>query len=113
VAEHLAELIVAHLADVLRASAERGDAHDRVGRGAAGDLHGRAHGLVEIVGTRFIDEVHRALHEGVRRQERIGLVTQDVHERIADAHHVELSHAGLPCGGPGVSLADRPGSTFR
>src|SRR6266581_5115238 len=75
-------------------TAERGDPDDRVGGGAARDLDGGAHGVIDLARARLVDEMHGSLDEAVEVEERLALVAEDVHERVADADDVDLvSHA--------------------
>ena len=65
VAEHVAEVVGRHLADVGGAAAEAGDAAHRVGRRPAAHLHGRAERAVQVHGAVGVDQRHRALDERV------------------------------------------------
>ena len=88
VPEHLAELVVADLADVRRPPAEAGDAAHRVGRRPAAHLDRRAERAVELEGPLGVDQRHRALDELVLVEERVVGVGDHVDERVADADDV-------------------------
>ncbi len=91
VTEDLSELIVAHLAHVVRAAAERRHAHHRVGRRAARDLDARAHRVVEGARPILVDEMHGPLHQALPLDQALLRLAQHVHQGVADAHHVELA----------------------
>jgi hypothetical protein len=95
VGEHCAELVVAHLAQVLRGAAERGDPDDRVRRRPAGDLDGGAHRVVDLGRTGLIDQRHRALRHPQAIDEVVALVADHVDEGVADPDHVELGRCGM------------------
>ena len=90
VREDRAELIVGHLADVGRLAPERGDAGDRVPRRTAGRLLARSHDAVELLGHLGVDQIHRALRQVVRRQQRVVGLGDHVDDGVADRSHVEL-----------------------
>ena len=71
VAEHIAQLVVGDLADVRRATAERGDAGNRVAGGAARLFDARPHDGVEPFGRLRIDERHASLGQVVLHEERV------------------------------------------
>ncbi len=103
VGEDLAELVIPHLAHVMRTGAEGCHADDRVGGRAPGDLHPGAHRVVEVAGVGLVDEAHRPLGQAAADDQRVARVAQDVDERIADAEHVDrvgpprrVSHARSP-----------------
>jgi len=106
-AEDLAKLVIAYLADVLRTASEGGHANDRVGGRAAGDLHTGAHGLVELLRACLVHEAHRPLDQPEAGDQFVVGLAQDVHERIADTEHVEIGrlshggHPGIPAGSGG------------
>src|SRR5437899_10841596 len=116
VAEDLPQLIVTDLAHIVCAAAERGDPDDRVGGGAARDLDGGAHGVIDLARARLVDEMHGSLDEAVEVEERLALVAEDVHERVADADDVDLvSHvppSSCPAGSTGRS-GDRADAASR
>ena len=91
VAEHLAELVVADLADVGGPAAEAGDAAHRVGRRAAAHLDRRPERPVQVDGPVGVDQRHRALDELVLAEERVVGVGDDVDEGVADADDVVAS----------------------
>ena len=105
VAEDLPELIVAHLADVVRAASEGGHSHHGVGRRAARHLDPGAHGLVERAGPGLVHQVHRPLHETLPRDLVLVGLAQHVDQGVADADHVQLglSHGGAPAAWAGSS----------
>ena len=89
VREDLAELVVGDLADEPAFAAERGDAGDRIGSRAAGDLHARAHLGVERVGFLGREhELHRALGDADLFDERVVCGGEDVDDGIADRDDV-------------------------
>ena len=95
VAEHPAEIVVAHLADVGRSPAEAGDADDRVGGRATAHLDGTAQCPIEVHRPVGVDQGHRPLHEFVVAEEPVVGVGDDVDQSVADTHHVELQrHVG-------------------
>ena len=94
VAEHLAEVVVADLADVRRRAAEAGDAAHRVGGRAAAHLDRRPERLVQLDGPVGVDQVHPALHQAVLDEELVGGVGDHVDQGVADADHVEAGVAG-------------------
>ena len=116
VAEHRTELVVVHPPDERGGPAERRDAHHRVGGRPAGDLRRRAHRRVELLGARGVDERHRALLETVGGDELVGLVAQDVDERVADPDDVEPvagAHvAHRPSGAAHAADGDRHADTL-
>ena len=73
VREHRTELVVEHPTDERGLAAEAGDARDRVGGGATGRLDRVAHGRVDLLGARRLDERHRTLHEAVGLDEGVVL----------------------------------------
>ena len=96
-AEDAAELVVVDLADEGAAAAERGHPGDGIGGRAAGELHGRAHGPVEVAGAIGIDQRHGALRQPMGGQEGIVGMAEDIDDGIADADDVEdlVGHAAI------------------
>ena len=88
VAEHPAQLVVAHLADVGGAAPEAGDATHRVGGRAAAHLDRRTERPVQLDGAFGLDQRHRSLHEVVLPEELVAGVGDHVDERVADADDV-------------------------
>ena len=95
VAEHLAQLIVLHLADIGRAGAERGQRRHAVGAGAARHLDRRPDARVEPRHARAIDQRHGAL--GQIEPLELPLVGLDDHvdDRVAEPDHV-VAGGGAP-----------------
>ena len=89
VPEHLAELVVGDAADERRPPAERRDSDERVGSRAAGDLHCGRHRGVELLGACGVDQRHRAGGQVVGGEELVGLVAQNVDQRVPDPDNVE------------------------
>jgi hypothetical protein len=89
--EHLAELVVAHLADIGALAAERGDPGDRVAARAAGHLDAGSHRGVELLRPRLVDQHHAALGQLVRGQEGVIGMGNDVDDGVADPQHVNGS----------------------
>ncbi len=103
-AEHLAELVVLHLADEGGLGAEGGEAGDGVGGRAAGNLHRRRHGVIERGGTLFVDQRHAALGDVMVLKELIVHAREHIDDGIADAGDgkTRLTHeASFRCGGKG------------
>ncbi len=97
--EHRAELVVADFPDV-RGPAAQGDQADHgVRRRPARALDGVGDQRVETLGTVRIDQRHRALGQGMVREEPVVGVCQDIHDRVSQADDV--------VGGPGGGLVHR------
>ncbi len=92
--EHLAERVIAHLADEGGRAAEGGHPGRGVGSRAAGDLRGRVHGLVDPVRLVTVDQGHRALLPSEPGGKVIRCLRQDIHDRMSDRHHIEGSLHG-------------------
>ena len=88
VAEHLAELVVADLADVRGPAAEAGDAAHGVRRRAAAHLDRTAQGPVDVQRAIGVDQRHRPLHQVVLVDEVVVGVGDDVDQSVADADDV-------------------------
>ena len=88
VAEHLAEVVVADLADVGGTAAERGDAAHRVGRRPAAHLDRTAERPVQVERPVGVDQGHRALDQVVPAMNSSSAWRDDVDERVADADDV-------------------------
>src|SRR5206468_9445717 len=101
VAEHLAELILRHLADKAGAKAERRKTRNRVGCRSAARLDARWHALVQPVRLLGIDQAHRPFDEPLAFQKFIVGSGNHVHNGIADGKNVEagLGHWALLNGG--------------
>ena len=95
VPEDAAQLVVAHLADEGAAPAERSQPRHGVGRRAARDLDRRAHGGVERLGARAVDQGHGALGQVLGLEEGLVGLGQHVDDGVADADDVEglVGHA--------------------
>jgi hypothetical protein len=91
--EDLAELVIGHLAEIGRPAAETGDAGGGVAGAAARGLDGGPHSGVEQFRALGIDEVHRALDDGIVDEEGLVAAGDDIDNRIADAQDVELVHS--------------------
>ncbi len=88
--EHGSELVVAKLADVTGATAQRDQTDHRVRRRAARAFHRVGNQRVESSGLLGVDERHRTLGQAVLLQERVVRVGQDVDDGVADADYVEF-----------------------
>ena len=87
----LAQQVVADLADVAGLAAERRDAGDGIAGRAAGSLDAGAHGAVDRLGARLVDQRHRALVHRLGGEEGVVGLADHVDDGIADADDVELS----------------------
>ena len=99
VAVDLAEKIVANLADIGPAAAERGDAGHRVADRAARDLDRRPHHPIERLGARRVDQGHRPLDQPFAFEKRLVGMGDHIDDGIADADDIEarLGHGfGAP-----------------
>jgi hypothetical protein len=92
-----AEIVVGHLADEGCPPAERGDAGDRVPRRTTRALDRRRNRLVQRVGARRVDQMHRALGELLGDQKIVVDARHHVDDGVADAENVELGvgHGGF------------------
>ena len=97
--EDLAELVVPDATDVRGAAAEVRESRDGIRDGAAGHLGGRAHHLVDLVRTPFVDQVHRAGDDADLLDDFVIDVRQHVNDSVADAE--ELDIIGHLTGPPG------------
>ena len=88
-AEHLAELVVRHLADKAAAPSEHGHSGDRVGSRAPTDFPPWAHFRIEIGGALCADQLHRALGQILGRKKFFVGCCQHVHDGIADRNNIQ------------------------
>ena len=88
-AEHRAELIVAHLTDIGAFAAEARDAGKRVGRRAARDFHRRGHAAIERIGAFRIDQRHRPFFEPEIVEQSIFGLRQYIDDRVANAYYIQ------------------------
>ncbi len=89
VAEHLAELIVADLADIRRGPTETSDPTHRVGGRSATHFDGRSECAIQLERPIGVDQIHPALHQAVFIEERVGGMGNHVDKRISDANDIE------------------------
>ncbi len=89
VAKHLAQQIVAHLADIAAAAAERGDPGHGVAGRAARALDRRPHLPIERFGALGIDQGHRARGEVLLGEKPLVGMRDHVDDRIADADDID------------------------
>ena len=88
VAERAAELIVLDLADKGRSPPRHDKPDNGIGRRAAGDLDRRAHGVIDRLGTRLVDQRHRAFVHALLEQKIFFGAGDHIDNRIADAENV-------------------------
>ncbi|CAB4853160.1 unannotated protein [freshwater metagenome] len=88
VAEHVAQFVVADLADVRRTATETGDTGHGVGGRSTAHLDGASERLVEVDRSLGVDERHRTLHQFVLVDETVVGMTDDVDEGVAHADDV-------------------------
>ena len=95
VAEHPAQQIVAHLADIGAVAAERGDPGHRVAGRPARGLDRRPHDPIERLGAFGVDQGHRPLDQRLLLEERLVGMGDHVDNGIADADDVDggFAHA--------------------
>jgi stage V sporulation protein SpoVS len=65
VIEDLAKLVLGHLAEIGRPAAKAGNARRRVAGAAARGFDRRSHARIQKLGPVRVDQVHRALDDGV------------------------------------------------
>ena len=92
VPEHLAEIIVAHLADIGAASAERGESGHRIAARPAGTFRRRPHLGIEEIGPIRTDQHHATLVQRVFGKKGVIGLHHDIDERVADTEEVEIGH---------------------
>src|SRR5262249_25523892 len=107
--EYLAEIVLADLADVVGAAAERRDADHGVRGGPPRHLDTGSHRRVQLTGALLVDQMHGALREPMPVEELVVLVTQDVDHRVSYADHVDLVNERWPSHAP--SSVTEGGST--
>ena len=86
-----AESVVLDLADESGTRSEGGEANDGIGRRATGHFQGRAHGVIDRLRTRLVDQRHRAFVHALLEQKIFFGAGDDIDDRIADAENVETS----------------------
>ena len=96
VAEHPAELVVAHPADIGGTAAERRHRRDGVGAGAARDLARRPETAVQEGAALLVDQGHGTAGEPELGDQIVLGVGQDVDDRVADAQDV-VAFGGGTC----------------
>ena len=89
VREHVAELVVGHLADERDLPAERGQTGGGVGGRPPRGLDPGAHVGVEQAGRVLVHQLHRALDHAVASEEVVVGAGEHVDDRVADHHDVE------------------------
>jgi hypothetical protein len=83
-------IIGADLADEGGLGAEGGEAHNRIGGGAARDHRARTHGFIEAEGARLVDQHHAALVQIFAAEKVDVRAGDDVYDRIAEAQNIIL-----------------------
>ena len=94
------KLIILDLSNEGRARPQARDPDDRIGRGATGNLHGRAHGVVKLRGPRLIDQLHGAFAHFLLRKEPVVGPRDHINDRIADTENIKSRRGhpkALPC----------------
>ena len=89
VAEHLAKLVVAHLADIGAVSTQRRDSGQRVRGRAARRFDARPHLFVKLARAVGIDQRHRAFFEPERIELPVFGLCDHIDDGVSDANDVE------------------------
>ncbi len=104
VAEHLAQPVVEHLADIHAITAQRGDARHSVGGRPARHFMHAAHGLLvvgqklqQFLGAELVDQGHAALGDAMGQEEAVIHRRDDVHDGIAQTGDIILLRHENPC----------------
>ena len=92
--EHLAQLVVSHLADEAGPAAEGGHPGHGVGRRSAGGRDPGRHGVVEVCGPAGADQGHGPLHQAVVFDERLVHRRDHIDDGVADTHNIENRFQG-------------------
>ncbi len=95
VLEDLAELIFGHLAEIGCRCAKVGNARCRIACTSARRFQCRTHERVEQFRALRIDQVHRALGNGVIDEETVIAARNNIHDGVANGQYVEFCHEPL------------------
>jgi hypothetical protein len=91
--EDVPQLVLGHLAQIGRPTAEAGDPGDGVAGRTARGLDAGRHLAVEFHAARFVDQHHGALVQGVGGEEVVGRRGDHVDDGVADGGDVvEFGH---------------------
>ena len=106
--EHLAQLVVAHLADVLGRATQRGHADGRVGSRAAGHFDARGHGGVQALRLLGVKKTPDILLEAEVTQLVVGDQRQHVDHGVAKGEDVHVAGVSASSCASGRRVRGRP-----